>query len=65
MSLVPVNFSAAEASILKSNDGITFEFAPVSTTVLPLKARQLMNATPSGNDLDLGDWADDLKNHFG
>jgi hypothetical protein len=24
-----------------------------------------MNATSFGNDLDLGDWADDLKNHFG
>lgn len=60
-----MNFSAAEAPILQSNDGVTFEFALVPTTVLSLKARQVANTAPFCNNLDLGDWADDLKKHPG
>jgi hypothetical protein len=59
----PVDFCVMDAPVFHSDGSPTFDFAPIAGAILLAKASQFPDTSTSGDDLDVGNPADNLEVH--
>lgn len=64
MRLIPMDFSASDASIFKSNRSRPLQFPPSPFAELLLKSREFPDRASRSDDFCIRDWPDDLEMHL-